>query len=181
MKTVAEVYHDYNGVSVNAFAELVRATPAEVRAVLRSGWVQLNGKHPEALWTPGRYGTPCWSISRQAAPRFSGLLKRLRLLEYRELVRNKWESGVYIVRTEEGPRRYKIGYASNPAGRLNGLQGMSAVRLSMVAFMSGKTGRFEHRLHKVFRAARLHGEWFTETPALLWLCERYPRFMEPTL
>lgn len=66
---------------------------------------------------------------------------------------------VYLVRTTEGPLRFKIGFATHPESRLGALQTGSPVPLEIGATMRG-TVTDERHMHEKLSAFRLHGEWF---------------------
>lgn len=171
---IDRLWHRYNGTSFSKCAKEIGATTEEVRAVaLRHGFLRKEGPRSELRYM-GRIGeSDWWSISPAAVRKIAGAVNLRRVTEQRR--RNKQErlAGVYVVGTDEGPRRFKIGYASKVTERLAGLRGQSPIRLRLLAFIPNRTRRMEFGLHRVFRAQRVHGEWFEESPALLWLCERY--------
>lgn len=76
-------------------------------------------------------------------------------------------SFVYFVQSgSSGP--IKIGFAKNAGVRLRGLQTGSHEKLRLLCAIPG--GRaLEAALHKAFKDARLDGEWFKPTPALVAL------------
>jgi len=70
----------------------------------------------------------------------------------------------YIACTET--RRVKIGFTShNPHARLRALQTGSAAPLTLIAVESGDKDH-ERKLHKLYAAQRVHGEWFEMSEAL---------------
>jgi hypothetical protein len=80
---------------------------------------------------------------------------------------------VYFVQVDHGPESpVKIGVTTKRglAHRLGGLQTSCPYRLKLLATMNGDY-RDEERLHHSFRHARLMGEWFKPTPALLALVD----------
>lgn len=79
------------------------------------------------------------------------------------------QTGVYIIRAEE-LNRYKIGYATDLKKRLSMMQVGSPVELTLVGFFEGRSMVYERKLQRRFRKTRLRGEWFTESPELLALC-----------
>jgi len=71
---------------------------------------------------------------------------------------------IYFIQSEVGP--IKIGVASDVKKRLGNLRGSSPVKLELLFSTRGGSDA-EYRLHHMFRAHRLHGEWFTPHPDLL--------------
>jgi hypothetical protein len=72
----------------------------------------------------------------------------------------------FIGQIDSGP--IKIGASANPALRIKALQSGSPVPLALLAsFASKDCYEAERSLHKQFARARLHGEWFERTEALL--------------
>lgn len=69
----------------------------------------------------------------------------------------------YFVGGDTGP--IKIGRAVNVAVRFKDIQACSPVRLSVLAVRQG--GERERLYHRLFADARVHGEWFARTPAIL--------------
>ena len=72
-------------------------------------------------------------------------------------------SFVYFIRSESG--RLKIGTASDVFRRLSALQTSSPEHLEVIGVCDGGRSR-EREIHSIFRAHRLSGEWFEETPAI---------------
>jgi hypothetical protein len=173
LKTPAFYWHQYNGINLTEFVKRTGATKDLVRDAVRRGWFNEEGTKPEICDMTPTANRPRISYSPEVVNRFRLAMECWALERARKTTRERWRQGIYIVRTEEGPRRYKIGFASDMEKRICGLRGMSPVRLSIVAFISGKDRKMEWKLHRVFRSQRLHGEWFEESPALLQLCERY--------
>lgn len=76
---------------------------------------------------------------------------------------------VYLIQEgEDGP--VKIGWAKNPATRLEDFQTGNSRELRIVASFPGGIND-ERELHKRFAAHRLRGEWFEPVPALFSLLE----------
>lgn len=72
---------------------------------------------------------------------------------------------VYIIRAgSEGP--VKIGKANNPVARITALQGAHYEELRVVRLLSGGR-REEQRLHNMFAALHIRGEWFRFSPDML--------------
>lgn len=74
-------------------------------------------------------------------------------------------TGVYFIQGHT-TRLIKIGYARNIAGRLTMLQCGSPDLMSVIGYERAPFSR-ERELHQMFSLARMHGEWFYPTPALL--------------
>jgi len=74
-------------------------------------------------------------------------------------------SGVYFVQSgDDGP--IKIGFSTNIRMRIDNLSVGSPDPLHLLAAIRG--GRAEERkMHRMFKDARLHGEWFEPVPELL--------------
>lgn len=68
----------------------------------------------------------------------------------------------------------KIGVSHRPAERMAGIQSYSPVRLKLLAVVRGGIV-MEKYLHRRFRRARSHGEWFHLTPEI---CEYLDRLIE---
>lgn len=69
----------------------------------------------------------------------------------------------------------KIGFASDPLGRLRNLQVCSPVPLTLLATETG-TIHLERKYHERFEEWRLHGEWFAwEAPGLSQMISRLQR------
>lgn len=80
---------------------------------------------------------------------------------------------VYFVQVDNGPDSpVKIGVTTEGglSARLCGIQTSCPYKLRLLATMKGDY-RDEERLHHSFRHARVMGEWFRPTPALLALIE----------
>jgi hypothetical protein len=73
-------------------------------------------------------------------------------------------SFVYFMQAGEGP--IKIGFTTNPTGRLAGLQTGSPDTLTMRLVVHGDE-ELEASLHKRFEALHIRGEWFRAGPELL--------------
>ncbi len=71
---------------------------------------------------------------------------------------------VYIVQSETvGP--IKIGHARHVSERLTKLRSGSPYKLHLLCVLRGGRER-EKELHRMFKSARLHGEWFKPCPEL---------------
>lgn len=81
-------------------------------------------------------------------------------------------AGVYVLKAE-GVAHYKIGVASDVTARVAQVQAASPLPLKIVACIEGRPRTVEQWIHKVLWRHRLHGEWFRECRAILWLVERY--------
>jgi len=77
--------------------------------------------------------------------------------------------GVYFVRSE-GDGSVKIGFSVRPSLRVQQLRTSSPHALILIAIMPGDK-RDERALHRRFRSARIHGEWFRPVPELLAFIE----------
>lgn len=77
---------------------------------------------------------------------------------------------VYFIQGVDGGP-IKIGKANDPLRRLACIQAYSPVPLRILAVEPGGMRR-EYTLHRQFKAARLHGEWFEPTPTLLRIIAR---------
>lgn len=75
---------------------------------------------------------------------------------------------VYFV---AAPGRIKIGFTTQPEGRLAGLQAADMEPLSMLAIISG-TRRLERHLHILASKYRLRKEWFEDCPAVRAIVDR---------
>jgi DNA-binding XRE family transcriptional regulator len=71
---------------------------------------------------------------------------------------------VYVIGGTDGP--VKIGYAADPWRRLQKMQSDNRDALRVLALVGGDKGT-EAELHARFAAARVRGEWFSRTAALL--------------
>lgn len=72
---------------------------------------------------------------------------------------------VYFIQAEGGGP-IKIGWATDPAKRLAGMQPHSPLKLVLV-FSEPGNGREEAELHEQFAKYRLHGEWFEPASEIL--------------
>ncbi len=81
---------------------------------------------------------------------------------------NRTEVVYFAQSVEGGP--IKIGRSNIPSLRLAEIQHGSPTRLILLATRPGGH-ELETALHRRFSAARLVGEWFTPTPALLAIIE----------
>ena len=90
---------------------------------------------------------------------------------------------VYFIGPEDGP--IKIGSSGDPARRVKTLQSGSPVPLALLgSFKSKDCVAEEKALHRRFAGSRLHGEWFSRTPALLKLvdsCRTDTRHLDVTI
>lgn len=73
------------------------------------------------------------------------------------------EGRVYFIR---GGDRIKIGFSTNPLGRLSTLQKCSPDELKLLGTIEG-TEQDERRLHHHFRHLRIRSEWFRDDPELM--------------
>ncbi len=76
---------------------------------------------------------------------------------------------VYVIHAT-GTNRIKLGYTTNPQGRLAALQTASPFPLQMLACWPGSRAR-ENRLHRYMAQFRQTGEWFEVPPFIgqkLW-------------
>lgn len=80
---------------------------------------------------------------------------------------------IYWVRAPN-PGHIKIGFSTNPTKRLEQLRIGSPVPLELVGLKVGCI-EDEQALHKQLQAYRLHGEWFSETVAVLKSVEPMPK------
>lgn len=72
---------------------------------------------------------------------------------------------VYFAQAQSGGP-IKIGISRDPVRRVAGMSGGSPERLDLL-LVKRATEKMEYRLHQIFAAGRLHGEWFAEdTPGL---------------
>lgn len=177
MSAAAISHHRYNGLTIKAFARAAGVVEEKVRHCIDYRWFSQEGNQPDLANMARSGGTPQWSLSPNLIPKFHQMLLAESRLKARIASQLKWSRGVYVIRTMEGPVRYKIGFASDRQRRLYGLKSAAPVQVEMVAWIPGASMSFELRLHKVFRRQRLHGEWFNESPVLLWLIAKY-RFSE---
>jgi predicted GIY-YIG superfamily endonuclease len=72
---------------------------------------------------------------------------------------------VYFVQGVDGGP-IKIGFTTDVRRRLITIQAYSPISLRLVALFSGRA-EHEGKLHRMFQAERLHGEWFFPSPELL--------------
>jgi hypothetical protein len=75
----------------------------------------------------------------------------------------KREGWVYFVQGYGGA--IKIGFATDTTARMSALQTASSVPLQYLGAVKG-TMALERFYHKTFSYLRLHGEWFSDSPAL---------------
>lgn len=93
---------------------------------------------------------------------------RLRMLLERNTKDDVEESGpdgyVYFIAAPEA-EIVKIGFSTNPQGRIKYLATTSAYKLVLLCAIPGST-EYEKSLHNRFFHLRLNGEWFMDTPEL---------------
>jgi hypothetical protein len=75
--------------------------------------------------------------------------------------KTKSDGWIYLVGDAANPDVAKIGFATSPRTRLQGLQTGSASKLRMVDKIPG-TRLGERALHEAFAHLRLHHEWFRD-------------------
>lgn len=71
---------------------------------------------------------------------------------------------VYFVQAEIGGL-VKIGWATKPAERVRNMQRWCPVKLTILFSVPGD-GKMEAELHRRFKSARQHGEWFEPVPEI---------------
>ena len=81
-----------------------------------------------------------------------------------------WEStiestdkSVYFI-ADDCAKAVKIGVARSPTRRLRDLQVANSNKLRLLYVLKGKEQEFETKLHSLFSAHRLRGEWFSLAP-----------------
>ena len=70
---------------------------------------------------------------------------------------------VYFI-ADDCAKAVKIGVARSPARRLRDLQVANPNKLRLLYVLKGKEQEFETKLHSLFSAHRLRGEWFSLAP-----------------
>jgi hypothetical protein len=86
---------------------------------------------------------------------------------------------VYVIGQLDGTGPVKIGWSFSPEARLSQLQVGSPVRLLLIGSVPG-TVEDEQALHARLAAYRLHGEWFSRSPAVEDAVTRFRKYLSPT-
>lgn len=92
------------------------------------------------------------------------------MIEENREVHNRRKRGfVYFIRAGD---KVKIGFSAKPFMRLSAIQTSHHEDLRIMAYIPG-TLKFERRLHQMFRALHVRGEWFQFSPEITEFITRY--------